>query len=169
MQTTGVFPSMVLQMCAIGEESGSLDAMLGKVAEFYEDEVDEAVKGLSSLMEPIIMVILGVLIGGMVIVDVPADLQARPGRSSACRWPAARRVLLSPLVLALLGLCVGSFLNVVIHRLPLMLERGWRRESAELLGVSRRGDAGDHASSTPRSRCPSCGHAITLVREHSAR
>jgi type IV pilus assembly protein PilC len=67
MQTTGVFPVMVLQMCAIGEESGSLDAMLGKAAEFYEDEVDEAVKGLSSLMEPFIIVILGVLIGGIVV------------------------------------------------------------------------------------------------------
>jgi type IV pilus assembly protein PilC len=67
MQATGVFPVMVLQMVAIGEESGSLDAMLGKAAEFYEDEVDEAVKGLSSLMEPFIIVILGVLIGGIVI------------------------------------------------------------------------------------------------------
>jgi type IV pilus assembly protein PilC len=67
MQTTGVFPTMVIQMCAIGEESGSLDHMLGKAAEFYEDEVDEAVKGLSSLMEPFIIVILGVLIGGIVI------------------------------------------------------------------------------------------------------
>jgi type IV pilus assembly protein PilC len=67
MQTTGVFPTMVIQMCAIGEESGSLDQMLGKAAEFYEDEVDEAVKGLSSLMEPFIIVILGVLIGGIVI------------------------------------------------------------------------------------------------------
>jgi type IV pilus assembly protein PilC len=67
MQSTGVFPVMVLQMCAIGEESGSLDGMLGKAAEFYEDEVDEAVKGLSSLMEPFIIVILGVLIGGIVV------------------------------------------------------------------------------------------------------
>jgi type IV pilus assembly protein PilC len=67
MQTTGVFPTMVLQMCAIGEESGSIDHMLGKAAEFYEDEVDEAVKGLSSLMEPFIIVILGVLIGGIVV------------------------------------------------------------------------------------------------------
>jgi len=67
MQTTGVFPTMVLQMCAIGEESGSLDQMLGKAAEFYEDEVDEAVKGLSSLMEPFIIVILGGLIGGIVV------------------------------------------------------------------------------------------------------
>ena len=67
MQATGVFPVMVLQMCAIGEESGSLDAMLGKAAEFYEDEVDEAVKGLSALMEPFIIVVLGILIGGIVV------------------------------------------------------------------------------------------------------
>jgi type IV pilus assembly protein PilC len=67
MQTTGVFPTMVLQMTMIGEESGSLDHMLGKAAEFYEDEVDEMVKGLSSLMEPFIIVILGVLIGGIVV------------------------------------------------------------------------------------------------------
>lgn len=67
MQSTGVFPVMVLQMSAIGEESGSLDHMLGKAAEFYEDEVDEMVKGLSALMEPFIIVILGVLIGGIVV------------------------------------------------------------------------------------------------------
>ena len=67
MQSTGVFPVMVLQMSAIGEESGSLDQMLGKAAEFYEDEVDEAVKGLSSLMEPLIIVVLGTLIGGIVV------------------------------------------------------------------------------------------------------
>jgi type IV pilus assembly protein PilC len=67
MQNADVFPTMVTQMVAIGEESGALDAMLGKVADFFEDEVDEAVAGLSSLMEPIIMVILGVIIGGLVI------------------------------------------------------------------------------------------------------
>jgi type IV pilus assembly protein PilC len=67
MTTTGVFPTMVLQMTSIGEESGSLDHMLAKAAEFYEDEVDEMVKGLSSLMEPIIIVILGTLIGGIVV------------------------------------------------------------------------------------------------------
>ncbi|MBI1175621.1 MAG: type II secretion system F family protein [Sideroxydans sp.] len=67
MQNTEVFPSMVLQMVAIGEEAGSLDAMLSKVADFYEAEVDDAVEGLSSLMEPIIMVVLGTLIGGMVV------------------------------------------------------------------------------------------------------
>ncbi len=67
MQNTGVFPSMVLQMAAIGEEAGSLDSMLGKVADFYEAEVDDAVAALSSLMEPIIMVVLGTLIGSMVV------------------------------------------------------------------------------------------------------
>jgi type IV pilus assembly protein PilC len=67
MQSTGIFPTMVLQMASIGEESGSLDHMLGKAAEFYEDEVDEAVKALSSLMEPFIIVILGGLIGGIVV------------------------------------------------------------------------------------------------------
>lgn len=67
MQNTEVFPNMVLQMAAIGEESGALDAMLSKVADFYEAEVDDAVEGLSSLMEPIIMVVLGTLIGGLVI------------------------------------------------------------------------------------------------------
>jgi type IV pilus assembly protein PilC len=67
MQTTAIFPTMVLQMASIGEESGSLDHMLAKAAEFYEDEVDEAVKALSSLMEPFIIVILGGLIGGIVV------------------------------------------------------------------------------------------------------
>ena len=67
MQNTDVFPSMVIQMVSIGEEAGSLDAMLSKVADFYEGEVDDAVEALSSLMEPIIMAVLGVLIGGMVI------------------------------------------------------------------------------------------------------
>ena len=67
MQTTGLFPIMVLQMSSIGEESGSLDHMLGKAADFYEEEVDDAVKALSSLMEPLIIVFLGSLIGGIVI------------------------------------------------------------------------------------------------------
>jgi type IV pilus assembly protein PilC len=67
MQGTEVFPNMVIQMVAIGEEAGSLDAMLSKVADFYEAEVDDAVAALSSLMEPMIMVVLGTIIGGMVI------------------------------------------------------------------------------------------------------
>ena len=67
MTQTGVFPVMVLQMAAIGEESGSLDHMLGKAAEFYEEEVDDMVKGLSSLIEPLIIVVLGTVIGGVVV------------------------------------------------------------------------------------------------------
>lgn len=67
MQNSLLFPNMVIQMVAIGEESGALDAMLGKVADFFDDEVDDAIEALSSLMEPIIMVVLGTLIGGMVI------------------------------------------------------------------------------------------------------
>lgn len=67
MNATGLFPNMVVQMVAIGEESGELDKMLGKVADFYETEVDDAVASLSSLIEPIIMAFLGVVIGGLVI------------------------------------------------------------------------------------------------------
>jgi len=67
MQNANVFPTMVIQMVSIGEETGALDGMLGKVADFYEQEVDDAVEALSSLMEPMIMVVLGTLIGGMVI------------------------------------------------------------------------------------------------------
>lgn len=67
MTNANVFPSMVLQMCAIGEESGSIDHMLGKAADFYEAEVDDMVAGLSSLMEPVIIVFLGGLIGGIVV------------------------------------------------------------------------------------------------------
>lgn len=67
MTNANVFPMMVLQMCSIGEESGSIDHMLGKAADFYEAEVDDMVAGLSSLMEPIIIVFLGTLIGGIVV------------------------------------------------------------------------------------------------------
>lgn len=67
MRTTGVFPSMAIQMAAIGEESGSLDLMLDKTAEYYEAEVDNAVDNLTTLMEPLIMSVLGVLVGGLII------------------------------------------------------------------------------------------------------
>ncbi|MGB8148823.1 MAG: type II secretion system F family protein, partial [Azonexus sp.] len=67
MTNVNLFPNMVTQMVAIGEESGALDSMLSKVADFFEQEVDDAVEAMSSLMEPIIMVVLGTLIGGMVV------------------------------------------------------------------------------------------------------
>lgn len=67
MEHTGLFPNMVVQMVAIGEEAGAMDSMLTKVADFYEEEVDNAVDGLSSLLEPLIMAVLGVLVGGLVI------------------------------------------------------------------------------------------------------
>jgi type IV pilus assembly protein PilC len=67
MRESGIFPNMVIQMVAIGEESGSLDAMLSKVADWYEQEVDDSVEALTSLLEPVIMAVLGVLIGGLVV------------------------------------------------------------------------------------------------------
>jgi type IV pilus assembly protein PilC len=67
MENTGLFPNMVIQMIAVGEESGSLDDMSAKVADFYEEDVDNAVDNLSSLLEPLIMAILGVLVGGLVV------------------------------------------------------------------------------------------------------
>jgi type IV pilus assembly protein PilC len=67
MRDINLFPNMVVQMVAIGEESGALDTMLSKVADWYEQEVDDAVNALTSLLEPIIMSVLGVIIGGLVI------------------------------------------------------------------------------------------------------
>jgi type IV pilus assembly protein PilC len=67
MRDTGVFPNMCMQMTQIGEETGELDKMLNKVADYYEEEVDNLVDSLSSLMEPIIMVFLGIIIGGLVV------------------------------------------------------------------------------------------------------
>jgi type IV pilus assembly protein PilC len=67
MQNTGVFPNMAVQMTSIGEESGALEEMLSKVADFFDREVDDMVESLSSLLEPMIMVILGVLVGGLVV------------------------------------------------------------------------------------------------------
>ncbi|MCP4042155.1 MAG: type II secretion system F family protein, partial [Gammaproteobacteria bacterium] len=67
LRDTNLFPNMMVQMVAIGEEAGSLDSMLNKVADFYEEEVDNAVDNMSALMEPMIMAVLGVLIGGLVI------------------------------------------------------------------------------------------------------
>ena len=67
MKTTNAFPDMVSQMVMIGEESGDLDGMLSKVADIYEQQVDDAVDGLTSLLEPMIMVVLGVVVGGLIV------------------------------------------------------------------------------------------------------
>ena len=67
MQTTGLFPDMLVQMVMIGEESGSLDNMLNKVSTIYEMQVDDAVDGLSSLIEPIMMVVIGTVVGGLIV------------------------------------------------------------------------------------------------------
>jgi type IV pilus assembly protein PilC len=67
MQNSGMFPTMVVQMVSIGEEAGQLDHMLSKVADFYDQEVDDAVAAMSTLLEPLIMVFLGVVIGGLVV------------------------------------------------------------------------------------------------------
>ncbi|HID30739.1 MAG TPA: type II secretion system F family protein, partial [Desulfobacterales bacterium] len=67
LSESGVFPSMVCQMVAVGESTGALDAMLGKIADFYDDEVDAAVGNLTAMIEPFMMVFLGVTIGGLVV------------------------------------------------------------------------------------------------------
>ena len=156
MTNANLFPSMVLQMCAIGEESGSIDHMLGKAADFYESEVDDMVAGISSLMEPIIIVILGTVIGGIVVaMYLPIFKLGSGGLMSG-----------SPLVdaglLGILGLLIGSFLNVVIYRLPVMLEAQWKAECAELPGHSQPEPAAFNLL-VPRSRCQSCGHQTQLV------
>src|SRR5205823_11071528 len=125
MENTGLFPNMVNQMIAVGEESGSLDEMSAKVASFYEAEVDNAVDAMSSLLEPMIMVILGVL--------------------------------------------VGSFLNVVIYRLPVMLDRAWREQCRDLSGEAAAATlpAGLPARFNllvPRSACPACQAPITAMQ-----
>jgi hypothetical protein len=147
---------MVLQMCAIGEESGSIDHMLGKAADFYEAEVDDMVAGLSSLMEPIIIVFLGGLIGGIVVaMYLPIFKLGRWSDAGFCG--AGRHIGIA----GVFGLLIGSFLNVVIHRLPKMLERQW---AAECAPACRQSKAPDEAPPfnlvTPRSRCPHCGHPI---------
>ena len=89
LQGSKVFPGMVVQMISVGEQTGAMDAMLGKIADFYDDEVDAAVDALTSLLEPMLMVVLGGSVG-VAGRDVPADLQDRRGRQLA-RMPRFRR------------------------------------------------------------------------------
>jgi type IV pilus assembly protein PilC len=67
LKSSGVFPPMVIQMISVGEQTGALDAMLSKIADFYDDEVDTAVGALTALLEPLMIVVLGVIIGGLVV------------------------------------------------------------------------------------------------------
>ena len=175
MTNTKLFPSMVLQMTQIGEESGSLDGMLSKIADFYEREVDDAVAALSSLLEPIIIVFLGVVIGGLVVAMYLPIFKLGVRSSDAVRgvrsWPDAhRRAALSDAIAAgraadrrcVVGLCVGSFLNVVIHRLPKMLERGW----AGAVRRAARRDARSGARLQPRR--PALGLSRLRRADHRA-
>ena len=138
MENTDLFPNMVVQMIAVGEEAGALDEMSGKVATFYEAEVDNAVDSMSSLLEPLIMAILGVLVGGLVIAMYLPIFKLGAGRVIAAAVGTRRRLFIG--VVFLLGLLIGSFLNVVIHRVPVMLERGWRTRvpGARRQGAARR-------------------------------
>jgi type IV pilus assembly protein PilC len=142
MENTSLFPNMVIQMIAVGEEAGALDAMSGKVASFYEAEVDNAVDSMSSLLEPLIMAILG----GLMIDQLAGSGAVFIG------------------VCALLGLLIGSFLNVVIHRLPLMLDRQWRRQCLELDGKAEADGVPAFNLVTPRSACPGCKAPITALQ-----
>ncbi len=160
MRTTNVFPSMAIQMAAIGEESGSLDEMLGKVAGFYEEEVDNAVDNLTT--------------------DGADDhgRARRTGRRPDHRYVStdlptgfrcvkmelldylASHPLAFVLCAILLGLLVGSFLNVVVHRLPKMMERNWKAEAREALGLEPEPKQATYNLVLPNSACPRCGHEI---------
>ena len=120
MQGTDVFPNMVIQMVSIGEEAGSLDTMLSKVADYFEAEVDDAVEALSSLMEPMIMVVLGTLIGTLLVrPDLLAALRGflsfghiPPTPSSA---PAAFRQNALPLLAVTFGYVGGSVMTYLVY------------------------------------------------------
>jgi hypothetical protein len=139
MRQVNLFPHMVIQMTAIGEEAGALDTMLIKVAEFYEQEVNNAVDALSSLIEPFIMVFIGVAGRRHGHRHVPADLQASGDDLNASNRSTSELLITYPALAdrqrrRLLGALVGSFLNVVILRLPLRMQWQWERDSREVLG-----------------------------------
>ena len=89
-----VFPTMVTQMIEVGEESGQISQMLDKVADFYDREVDSAAESLTAAIEPIMVLVMGAMVGGMVDLPLPADvldLPEHPGRLSACSRPVSGR------------------------------------------------------------------------------
>ena len=132
MKQTNLFPNMVVQMTAIGEESGALDNMLFKVAEFYEEEVSNAVDTLSTLLEPIIMVVLGTLVGGMVVAQ-RLPIFKPPARSRShntkaphyCRDPAIMRRFLC-------GLSHARHATVRVDALPACLAYWWAFQCSDL-------------------------------------
>ena len=172
MKQVNLFPHMVVQMTAIGEEAGALDAMLFKVAEFYEKEVNNAVDALSSLLEPMIMVIIGVVVGSMVVgMYLPIFKLAA---ASICIATARRTALADQVIDSSTrtpasaipprpasGLLLGSFLNVVILRLPRRLEWEWKRDSREVLGEPELYDPPPPGIVVERSHCPHCKHQLS--------
>ena len=184
---------MVLQMTQIGEESGSLDNMLGKVADFYEREVDDAVAALSSLLEPVIIVFLGVVIGGLVIaMYLPifklgaVDLIRAAGSAIAMAPIAAMPAPAGPGTAMLTG---ASAPVAVDRRGRRRARRAVRRQfpqrrhppaaedaRARLGSAVRRDSAARRPRQSPRynlvvprSACPACGHRIGALREHPGR
>ncbi len=156
---------MVIQMIAVGEESGSLDEMSGKVATFYEAEVDNAVDAMSSLLEPLIMAILGGARRWPRHRDVPAHLQT--GRRRLIELFAASPALFLGTVFVL-GLIVGSFLNVVIYRVPIMLNREWRAQCAELAAEDAAAAAPAAAATGATAPAPSSARVAGDAKPPSA-
>ena len=145
MRTTNVFPSMAIQMAAIGEESGSLDEMLGKVAGFYADDHGRARRTGRRPDHR------------YVSTDLPTGF--RCVKMELLDYLASHP-LAFVLCAILLGLLVGSFLNVVVHRLPKMMERNWKAEAREALGLEPEPKQATYNLVLPNSACPRCGHEI---------
>ncbi len=160
MENTDLFPNMVIQMIAVGEEAGALDAMSAKVASFYEAEVDNAVDSMSSLLEPLIMAVLGVLVGGW---SSPCTCRS----SSSAQWcdrtaggldaAAGRRRVRARAAGRQLPERGSSI------ACPVMLERAWRREALLLDGKEPPAEPA-YDLVRPRSACPSCKAPITALQ-----
>ena len=170
MKQVNLFPHMVVQMIAVGEEAGALDTMLFKVAEFYEEEVNNAVDALSSLLEPLIMVIIGVLVGGMVIA-----MYLPIFKLAAVDLTAARRMSFLDQNPGL-GYPAAAGFGLAGRQLPQRRDpapaqaagMGWKRDSREVLGEPELYDPPPPGIVVERSHCPHCKHAAVVVREHPA-
>ena len=189
MENTGLFPNMVVQMIAVGEESGSLDTMSAKVATFYEAEVDNAVDSMSSLLEPLIMVVLGVLVGGLVIamylpifklgvgrLTRPSDARRRARAAFSCRRQLVRDRAArgSPAVHRRLpGAGPGRRQLPQRRHLPpadhagaavARAVRGARSSRTAPRPRRRPGDRSAFNLVVPRSACPACKAPITALQ-----